>query len=142
MKKLLNGVGFVCLVLVFAMTVSADDDFSGQFLDPLVWQDYDISRYVEQSENLLISGVRSARQGDLNRNGCGFPSPASIYGIRSKIRMSTDTDVVQNGSTNAEAGARIMGAFYNRDSASPGSRVGDVLSLVEIRERGTGLEAW
>jgi hypothetical protein len=142
MKKLLSGVGFVCLFLVFAMPLRADDDFSGQFLDPDVWQELDIDRYVDETEDLLISGVRSARQGDLYRNACWFPSPASIYGVRSKIRMSTDTDVVQNSSNNAEAGARIIGSVYNRDSASPSSRVGDVIALVEIRERGTGLEAW
>jgi hypothetical protein len=142
MNKLLIGAGFVCLFFVFVMPSTADDDFSGQFLDPLVWQDPDMSRYVDEDENLLILGVRSARQGDMNRNGCKLPSPASIFGIRTKIRMSIDTDVIQNSSTNAEAGARIFGSFYNRDSASPGSPVGDVFALVEIRDRGTGLEAW
>jgi hypothetical protein len=96
MKTLTIGAAVVCLILGLVGPANTDDDFSGQFLDPLVWQEPDRSRYIDEDEELLISGVRSARQGDRNRNKCDFPSLASIYGIRSKVRMSVDTDVVQS----------------------------------------------
>lgn len=129
----LLAVGTVGINTVIAKTLY--DDFSGNYVESSKWYQRDFVREVSQGK--LVTKVRNSIVEENVRNTIALANPESVSTIQCDIAIMEAT--VDTG-TNSMSFARIQGFFYNTQGS--GGATGDVIALLYIGDRGSGLEAW
>jgi hypothetical protein len=141
MKRNIYIITYLVLFYVFfiagqAFGARVYDDFSGTYIDGQKWNCREVVREVDTVAGKLISKIGNPGSGHY-RNGTSFQSPAYINAIECKLTVVT---------TNLDTGtdpisfARVGGFFYNTQVS--GEATGDILAVVYIGDRGSGLEAF
>jgi len=134
----------IILIVMFvsftgATTINAKtlyDDFSGEFLDSSKWNHIGFVREVSQNELTLKVGDSITNEHAYHQTR--FRNPELIT---SSIQCDiTVNEATLDSGTDPLSFVRIQGFFYNTKSS--GGATGDVVALLYLGNRGSGLEAW